>query len=137
MMHYEVHKAAGIILKGGKELLVRAKGKEHFVEPGGKIDIGETAKQALIRELSEELGIEVNEQSLEKFGTFYAPAAGKEELMLRMDVFRVKKYRGEISPQSEIEELIWIGRQVPSSTKVGSIFEHNIHPRLLEEGLIR
>ena len=134
---YKIHKAAGIIIKDGRELLVRSKGKEHFVEPGGKLMEGETPKQALRRELKEELGIEVDEEDLAEFGTFYADAAGQEHLRLRMDIFRVRSWEGEITPSSEIEEERWIGAVIPANVKVGSIFEHNVFPRLREEGEIK
>lgn len=137
MEDYKIHKAAGIIIQNGKQLLVRAKAKEHFVEPGGKLNDGETSKQALIRELKEELNIDATEDDLEEFDTFYADAAGQEHLRLRMDVFRVNNWTGEIKPSSEIEEEIWIGAVIPADIKVGSIFEHDIFPRLRERGDIK
>ncbi len=98
MKDYQIYKVAGVIIKDKKHLLGRAIGKDFFIEPGGKIEARETAAQALIRELEEELNIEVRETDLEEFGTFYAPAAGKEHLMLRMDVFTVKKWKHYIKP---------------------------------------
>ncbi|WP_456681551.1 NUDIX domain-containing protein [Bradyrhizobium sp. USDA 3311] len=40
----------------GRVLLVRKKATESFMQPGGKIEIGEHPQDALRRELSEELG---------------------------------------------------------------------------------
>jgi 8-oxo-dGTP diphosphatase len=137
MKEYDIHKAAGIIIQDGKELLVRSKGKEHFVEPGGKLIEGETAKQALIRELKEELDIDTTEDDFEEFGTFYAAAAGQEDKFLRLDVFWVHNWRGERKLCSEIEEERWIGAIIPPDIKVGSIFEHEIFPKLKDQGKLK
>ena len=136
MSEYPIYKAAGIINRDKKHLLERSKGKEYFIEPGGSIEKGETPKQALVRELKEEIDVEVQEEDLEEFGTFYADAAGQKHLRIRMDVFVVIKWVGEPTPSSEVEELAWVGTEIPAGMKVGSIFEHDILPRLTEEGLI-
>jgi len=52
--NYDIHKAAGIIIKGRRLLVERSKGKDVFVAPGGKLELGETAIRAVIRELKEE-----------------------------------------------------------------------------------
>ncbi len=39
--------------------------------PGGKIEKGETQKQALIREIKEELEVDLSDDALEYFDTFY------------------------------------------------------------------
>ncbi len=39
---YDIHKAAGIIIRDKKLLVERSKGKEFFIAPGGTIEEGET-----------------------------------------------------------------------------------------------
>ena len=60
--------AGALIDKAGRVLLTeRPAGKNlaGFWEfPGGKIESGETPRDALVRELNEELGISVNPQTL-------------------------------------------------------------------------
>ncbi|MCG7342664.1 NUDIX domain-containing protein [Sporosarcina sp. ACRSL] len=51
------HLARGIFIKDGKILVARAIGHRNTFLPGGHIEFGESAKDALIREIHEELGI--------------------------------------------------------------------------------
>lgn len=50
--------ARAIIEENGKFLLCRGKGKVNFFFPGGHIEEGESAPEALMREIQEELGEE-------------------------------------------------------------------------------
>ena len=49
--------ARGVCVKDGKVLLCRAKGGKSTYLPGGHIEFGETGRQALVREVKEELGV--------------------------------------------------------------------------------
>lgn len=51
------HLARGIFIKDKKVLLAHAKGYTNTFLPGGHIEFGESAKDALVREIEEELGI--------------------------------------------------------------------------------
>ena len=59
--------AALLTLKDRKLLLAYSKNKKCFYLPGGKIDVSETAAQALCREIQEELNVLLNEQDLEYY----------------------------------------------------------------------
>ena len=133
---YDIHKAAGIIIRDRKLLVERSKNKEFFIAPGGSIEQGETSKQALVRELMEEFQIKVREDDLDDFGIFYHPAAGQDGKTVCMEVFTVKKWEGDIIPDNEVEQVEWITSKIPSGMKVGSIFEHEVVPRLKKQGLI-
>lgn len=133
---FDIHKAAGIIIVDKKLLVERSKDKEFFIAPGGSIEAGETPKQALVRELMEEFQIVANEDDLIEFGTFCHPAAGQEGKTVCMEVFTVKKWDGEIKPDHEVEEIKWITSNIPNDIKVGSIFEHEVVPRLKTQNLI-
>jgi 8-oxo-dGTP diphosphatase len=133
---FDIHKSGGIIIRDRKLLVERSFGKEFFIAPGGSIEEGETSRQALVRELQEEFMVDVAEDNLEEFGTFYASAAGQEAKVVRMDVFRVKNWNGEPQPNSEVEEIRWITSEIPKDIKVGSIFEHEVLPRLKHNNLI-
>lgn len=135
-MKDDIYKASGIIIKDRKVLVERSVGKEYFIHPGGKIEPGETAKQAVIRELKEEFSITVHEEDLEEFDHNSAPAANSPEVNVHMDVFLVKKWQGEIIPDNEVEEIRWLTSDVPKDIKIGSIMEHETLPKLKAENLI-
>lgn len=132
----DIHKAGGVLLKNRRFLMTRAKSKDFFIAPGGKVKSGESVQAALKRELKEELDIEVDVGDLEEFGTFYAPAAEDEDKYLQMDVFLVNKWSSKILPAGEVEEILWVNSSLTPNTKVGSIFNHDVLPKLKEENLI-
>lgn len=132
----DIYKAAGIIIVDRKLLFTRAHDMSVFIDPGGKIEEGETPKQALVRELKEELTIDVDESDLEPFGEYTAEAANHKGRTVHMQAFIVRKYSGEIKASSEIEELRWLTSNLPSNIKVGSIFGGQVLPKLCRQGLV-
>jgi 8-oxo-dGTP diphosphatase len=80
--------------------------------PGGKVEAGETARQALDRELHEELGIEVTQAWPWLNRVFSYPHA---EVMLRF--FRVTGWRGEPHPH-EGQTLAWTQAGAPDVSPV-------------------
>ena len=50
--------ARGVCVQDGKILLCKAKGGATTYLPGGHIEFGETGRQALVREVNEELGVD-------------------------------------------------------------------------------
>jgi 8-oxo-dGTP diphosphatase len=129
-------KSAAILLQDRKLLVEKDSDKEFFISPGGKLEVEETPKEALVRELNEEFLITVDPDDLEEFGEFHAPASGQEHRMLHMHVFIVKKYSGIISKGHKVEKIEWINSQIPEGMKVGSIFEHEVIPQLKAQNLI-
>ena len=72
--------------------------------PGGKLEAGETAREALVRELREELGIEVTTAYPWVTRLFTYPHA-----TVRLSFFRVTEWRGELYPH-EGQQFSW---QIP------------------------
>lgn len=132
----DIEKAAGIIIRDRKLLVERSEGKDFFISPGGSIEPGETAQQALVRELKEEFTIDAREEDFEEFGTFRAEAANQPGRMVNMQTFIVKSFVGEPTPDSEVEEIRWVTTADIGRIPIGSIFEHDVMPRLAEAGLI-
>lgn len=132
-----MHKSAGIIIKDGALLVLRSKGKDTFYAPGGKLDSGETPKQALCRELQEEVSIAVKEDDLTLFGRFEAPAHDKDGITLVMDVFFVNDYSGEVVASNEIEECQWVDSSNVDDIAISTIFRNEVFPSLIEQGLVK
>lgn len=94
--------------RGGEVLLVRKRDTAIFMQPGGKIDPGETPRQTLIRELEEELGLSVGDPDLLHLGQFIAPAANEDSTIIKAHLFRVSAPDAtRLSPSQEIAELAW------------------------------
>ncbi|MBD8491682.1 NUDIX hydrolase [Pseudomonas syringae] len=103
--------AAALLVGGdGRTLLVRKRGTQAFMQPGGKIEAGEPAAQALARELDEELGLRIDPAQAVFLGEFKAPAANEPGFEVRCQLFRVA-CNAPVQPAAEIEEAVWVDAQ--------------------------
>lgn len=104
----KIHIAAALLMRGdGRTLLVRKRGTTAFMQPGGKIDQGEDARQALARELFEELALKIDPELAVHLGRHSAPAANEAGHVVVAELFRLTT-DAEIGPQAEIEEIRWV-----------------------------
>jgi 8-oxo-dGTP pyrophosphatase MutT (NUDIX family) len=103
-----IHVAAGIVTdSAGRAVVVRKRGTTGFMQPGGKIERGESALATLVRELREELGIEVMVDETEFLGSYEAPALNEPGQTVRAEVFALTT-DAPLVTGNEIEELHWL-----------------------------
>lgn len=99
--------AAALVRADGRLLLAqRPEGKSMaglWELPGGKVETGESPEAALVRELREELAIDVAETDLEAFA-FASYAYARFHLL--MPVFMARRWDGEPQP-NEGQKLVW------------------------------
>lgn len=104
-----IDKLAWIEIQNRKLLITRTKGKDTYYIPWGKREDGENDIQALTREITEELSVELDVNTLEYFGTFEAQAHGKADGVIVKMTCYTGKYQGKLQAASEIEEITWFG----------------------------
>ncbi|HCS45677.1 MAG TPA: DNA mismatch repair protein MutT, partial [Pseudomonas sp.] len=81
--------AALLIGPDGRTLLVRKRGTEAFMQPGGKIEAPEQPIHALARELAEELGLLIDPAHATYLGQFSAPAANEPGYVVQAELFQL------------------------------------------------
>ena len=93
---------AGLLhIKDRKLLLAFSRNKQCFYLPGGKIDAGESAAQALCREIQEELNIPLSEMDLRYYTHITAPAFGEEKgIIMEQECFLLEK---DVNPKASAE----------------------------------
>jgi 8-oxo-dGTP diphosphatase len=107
-MNKKIDKLAWLNIENRKVLCARSIGKSTFYIPGGKRDLGESDVEALVREIKEELTVDLDTTTLSYYTTLEAQADGKPEgMMVKISCYR-GKYTGTLAPDSEIEELSWL-----------------------------
>jgi 8-oxo-dGTP diphosphatase len=111
----------------GRVLLVRKKATESFMQPGGKIEMGEHPQDALRRELSEELGIDIDPSEMTYVGRYTAPAANEPGRQVDAEVFRIV-IAHRVAPGAEIEEILWLDPSTPGAVKLAPLTRDNLLP---------
>ncbi len=120
--------AAAIITDAtGRTLLVRKRGTTAFMQAGGKIEPGESALQALTRELREEVGLDVDLDTTEYLGSFRAEAANEPDTVIRAEVFAMSIDR-IVVPSEEIEQVIWIETDEPFGIELAPLTRDTVLP---------
>jgi 8-oxo-dGTP diphosphatase len=86
----------------------RTRGQTLAYTLGGKIELGETHEDTLVRELKEEGGVDIIRGSIRFYFMFEGSCHGYVEgTILRMWCYTAD-YTGSLEPRSEIEEIVYL-----------------------------
>src|SRR3954464_2790573 len=99
--------AALIRDESGRVLLVRKRGTQAFMQPGGKRDAGEDDATALARERGSELGCQVVMASARHLGGLRMPSANEPGFQVSAALYAVDVV-GAIGPPAAIECELWV-----------------------------
>jgi len=103
-----IDKVAFLYLKDGKILSTRSKGKDKYYIPGGKREGTETDIETLVREIKEELSVDIDIPTAKFYGVFEAQAHGQAVGTIVKMTCYTAEYIGELKADSEIAEIVWL-----------------------------
>lgn len=104
----DIHVAVGVIFREGNVLIARRPAHVHqggLLEfPGGKVEVGETVQQALVREIREETGLRITPDTLEPVIEIRHDYGDKRVIL---DVWETSTAEGEPEGR-EGQEIRWL-----------------------------
>ena len=114
----------------GRIALVRKRGTQRFMLPGGKIELGEAPEDCAVREAEEELGARLDRERLALLGEWEAPAANEPGHRVHGHVFAHPRVTG-LTARGEIDELIWLlPEEADGHDHLAPLFEFRVLPVL-------
>jgi 8-oxo-dGTP diphosphatase len=111
----------------GRVLLVRKRGTTAFMQPGGKLNTGESNVAALSREIIEELGCRIDQRSACAVGVFECAAANEPGFTVRAVVYAVE-IEGTATPQAEVDQLVWVDPKAPPDLPLAPLTRDHVLP---------
>ncbi|GLX76845.1 DNA mismatch repair protein MutT [Thalassotalea insulae] len=101
-------------------MCVRSKDKELFYIPGGKRELEESDKQALTREVKEEVCVDLLVETIRYANTFTGPADGEADNSIVKLSCYFADFQGKLKPDAEIAELAFLSYQEKNRCSVAA-----------------
>lgn len=127
-----------MFFRDGKLLIDKPRKKPTFQMIGGKVEDGESIREAAIRECHEELGEKAifDENLLEFVMDFEEIATSDPTKKIHMNIFQYKgQLQGELTLSEEIEQFMWF-RADDDRNILSNTLKNEIVPYCIEKGLI-
>ena len=127
-----IHVAAALTVDAdGRALMVRKHDTTVFMQPGGKIEAGESALDCLRRELFEELGLDLAADEFTWLGTFEEDAANEPGHRVLAEVYTLTIDAATPVVAAEIAESIWLDPAAPGNIALAPLSSQALLPLLL------
>ncbi len=130
-------KYAAVFIKDSKFLVVREKGEDFWKNVGGKPQNDETPEACLVREIKEELSLDLVGSPEYYFSLPTTQAVSDPSISLDIHMYKCEA-SGEPTPSLEIEELHWLSKEEFESNSYNLTYQikEYIVPRLIADGLL-
>jgi ADP-ribose pyrophosphatase YjhB (NUDIX family) len=101
----------GVVVRNGRVVLVRRAKAPRMGEwsiPGGMLELGETLRAGVVREIQEETGLQVTSEAvLDVFDSIVTDAAGKTQYHYVLVDYLCSVSGGELRAASDASEVRW------------------------------
>ena len=118
--------------QGTEVLAVRKRGTGSYMQVGGKLEPGESARDAAVREVEEELGVSLDPAELVPLGEFEAVAANEPGTMVRSTVWTTgTPLPDPLEVRAELADHRWVRLDHPGSgARLAPLMVQHILPAL-------
>ena len=124
----------GVVVQNGRVVLVRrakAPRKGEWSTPGGMLELGETLRDGVAREIEEETGLKVkSEEVLDVFDSIVIDADGKTQYHYVLVDYLCSVIEGELRAASDVSEARWATLE-----EVVSLVKREITVGVIRKGL--
>jgi ADP-ribose pyrophosphatase YjhB (NUDIX family) len=124
----------GVVVQNGRVVLVRRAKAPRMGEwsiPGGMLELGETLRDGVAREIAEETGLQVKSEAvLDVFDSIVTDAAGKTQYHYVLVDYLCSVTGGELRAASDVSEARWATLE-----EVVSLVKREITVGVIRKGL--